>query len=340
MNDVVDDRRVLRSKVDLGKDAALDIDEFLGPSSQRYFGSGYQRVGHNVRELTFGPEGSIRATGEVVYPDDWSCRGNTAALVPHLSSIDCISIAALICEADLAHTARLDARDRRRAWIRGLRFRAGPSVVTDLHAIPVSARLEKVTGGTVRSACRSYSVRLASIKLALDVEYDGADGAACLGRQSYLEIGDLLGPVDSLSYVEGYKQDHLLTEVTISGADVACRVSPAFRYVPCEGMEAFYRPGSAIIDWLVTGAQLAQVMLFGIDKVHRKHAGTMLLRKLDCRSFSPYMAARKPFSAKVTGDSSAVITRGDKQVRVLDGRLAALTVAGTFSISRDAELDQ
>jgi hypothetical protein len=178
------------------------------------------------------------------------------------------------------------------------------------------------------------------MKLALDVEYDGTDCAARRERQSYLEIRDLLGPVDSLSYVEGYKQDHLLTEVAISGSDVVCRVSPAFRYVSCEGMEAFYRPGSAIIDWLVTSAQLAEVMLFGIDRVHRTHAGTMFLRKLDCRSFSPYMAARRPFAARLTGDSSTVITRAAKRVRVLDGHSTALSVAGNFSISRSIEANQ
>lgn len=74
-----------------------NIDDFLGASSGRYFGSGYLRCSHSLHDFEAVSKNNLAefsCSASVSYPEDWSrkANGNQAA---HLSTIDVLELSQL-----------------------------------------------------------------------------------------------------------------------------------------------------------------------------------------------------------------------------------------------------
>lgn len=121
------------------------IDDLLGPSESRFFGSGYRRVGQRLNAAVLGrgaPDAERR--GSVLYPVDWSVKQQAAKLAPHLSTIDALLFAAQLAEAALTARHGLTAEQRRSAWLRKVEIRAYATPQEQgLTSFPVSAELRE-----------------------------------------------------------------------------------------------------------------------------------------------------------------------------------------------------
>ncbi|MCD2498495.1 AvrD family protein [Microbacterium nymphoidis] len=77
-----------------GSRGFLDV---LGPAEGRYFGGGFRRVAHEVRDVRSTLSNSevlVNGVGFARYPDDWSLDASGAPRAVHLSSFDAILLTA------------------------------------------------------------------------------------------------------------------------------------------------------------------------------------------------------------------------------------------------------
>src|SRR4051812_45491687 len=132
-----------------------NIDDHLGPGEPRFFGSGYRRVAYRLDDAYAGSAETLELTAGVLYPGDWSKKSATAALKPHLSTIDALILGAEAVER-LSGPGRLRRVDIKAG---GTPFEAG------LDSIPVSAsRHSADSDGAV------FEVRVANMQLRYQVE--------------------------------------------------------------------------------------------------------------------------------------------------------------------------
>src|SRR3954447_1017177 len=102
------------------------IDDYLGPSTGRFFGNGYRRVRYRDRSVAHDAAAGTptRARVGIEYPIDWSVKARSTPLRPHLSTIDALVLAANVAECHLGRIHTLSVEQRRRAWLRRVTIRA------------------------------------------------------------------------------------------------------------------------------------------------------------------------------------------------------------------------
>jgi avirulence D protein (AvrD) len=75
------------------------IDELLGDSHTRFFGSGFRRVRHAIVNVEISPQGrGVSAVARIAYPAAWSTKKDRE-LQPHLRTLDAFIIGVQLCEA-------------------------------------------------------------------------------------------------------------------------------------------------------------------------------------------------------------------------------------------------
>jgi hypothetical protein len=94
------------------------VDEYLGPSSSRFFGSGYRRVTYRFGDLRFESSTShVHGIAGADYPEDWSRKAHSNTR-PHLSTIDALVFATRLTDLLLTQYCGLDDEQRRWSWLR------------------------------------------------------------------------------------------------------------------------------------------------------------------------------------------------------------------------------
>ena len=95
-------------------------DEPLGPRTGRYFGDGYQKVGHDFGDVAISrsnqPGAKHSAVASLAYPSSWSTK-SSRELVPHVSSIDTVVLATTLCDAAVTHARDLTAAESEAAGL-------------------------------------------------------------------------------------------------------------------------------------------------------------------------------------------------------------------------------
>lgn len=264
------------------------VDDVLGPRSKRFFGEGYKRAEHELRDISV-TEGSGRsvqvdASVRVRYPADWSRKGDTDQR-PHLSTVDVLVIGAQLCEILLADAVGLTAREQSEAVLSWARIKAGTTPVEeDLEGFPASARLidsshslgeggrfistVECRVGTLRMNCTVQHGRAARTP-SLPVHY--SSGQAALGAPHARLFGT--GFITRRQFVEDVELD-----LTASSASASVRIDEAVRG-QAAGLEASLRGCVSPIDAFVVGLQLGQVLLYALDQVPRSRSNTLWMRE-------------------------------------------------------------
>jgi hypothetical protein len=296
---------------------ASSIDDHLGPAQGRFFGHGFKRVAHSVRDVEVR-RASITATAGLSYPADWSSK-SSGSLRPHLSSVDALVLAVQLAEAHLAHTRGLDVGQRRRTWLRSFDMRGGRVPQENLAALPVQA----IQLGT-RGGVSTYSCLIGTLGVTCEIGHDAANGshAGVSAEAAYEDLDSLLGTAEGRYYGAGFRRRaQRIADVRVApdGEAIAATVAVADPDgAPDDGLGGAYGPAPSMLDGLVCLAQLAQALAYRLDGIERGQSHTLWMRRLAQSTAAPPLPATGPVAATVALQRSRVLAFGDGRWRTLD----------------------
>ncbi|MFB9366359.1 AvrD family protein [Kitasatospora sp. NPDC001664] len=288
------------------------VDDYLGPAEKRFFGAGFRRVEYDyqpvsVRSLADGSVMLHTLLG-VAYPADWSRKGRSADLRPHLSTVDGLITAVQLSELTLTHSFGLSAADRRRMLVRSVRIKAGTTPDEELGRLQVTTRL--LTSVTDPAALNGQSsvleTRLGGMRVRCEIDHAavGRPLGRSVGRARYAGPDSLLGPAEERYYGTGFaRQAHALRRVLVEPerlrAEAGVHIARA-GLVADQGIEGRYQPFLGMVDSFVVSLQLGQVLLYELDGTERGASNTLWMRGTEI------VAAPVP---QVCSDGAAAVTR-------------------------------
>jgi hypothetical protein len=261
------------------------IDDVLGPRETRFFGDGFRRVRHEIRDIAVspGPDGraSLAARARIIHPDVWSRKGSMDQR-PHLSTIDVLVIAAQLSEVLLARELRLSPAQRRIAILRAVRIKAGRSPVEqEMGDLALTARFLEDQDDP-RSARKSMTIcTVGNLRAECEVIHPAGEG----GSPGHDEVaaayaGDLQPGV----YSGGFrKRRQLLEDIEADFSENRARArlrttflegTPARR----EGLDASLYFAASAVDCFAATLQLGQLLLYQLDGVPRELSNTLWMR--------------------------------------------------------------
>jgi len=284
------------------------IDDCLGPADTRFFATGFRRTEHDVRDVTVSageaPRPGSRARVGIRYPTDWSTKQGRTDLRPHLSTIDMLLLSAQLSEIHLAYAHGLDSGQRRMSWLRKMSFRAGRTPQDDLQGMTGLA----VPAGTEPMPDAS-GMRVSSYECAVGVmravcEIVHPVGVATAGEAAYQSVDEALGFAGTRYFGDGFKSKRQVIEEVIANmnelsASARVHIQPVAEIaVPTQGLEGGFQPALSLLDGLVVGSQLAQVLMYGLDALPRERSGTLWMIRAVLESAGPGRPCAGPVPAR------------------------------------------
>jgi len=287
------------------------LDEVLGAADGRYFGRGYKNVNHDLIDLDLGrstgPGTEHRAVAVLDYPRGWSEKGSTE-LVPHVSFVDTVALAASLLEAGLSHARRLEPDEQARIWVAHAKITAGNEPEEDLRRIPVSAVVTGVAPPLDGTVATTASFRVGRLRGTMTLVHPVGVGEQ-YGSGTDRVPGPSAATVSSF-YLGGYKS-HTLTarDLTVEDDSVTAAVEIDIDTTTAfGGAETAWPRSISVIDAVLGAAQLSQVLLYRLD---RTTSNALCLRKLELFAAGPDRDARRPFRGQVRVRRLSTIDRGD-----------------------------
>lgn len=255
------------------------IDDLLGPSASRFFGSGYRGTDPRLRSVVVRHDGAasrLEARGSISVVERWSTKGDVDQL-PHLSTTDVLVLAVQAAEILLAATFSpaflVDVVLRRVVVV------AGKEPVEGAHQdFAVSARLD--------DACRDRDVSVHAFVGTMTVEVTVHRPLAVAGRVDLTVASpdELLGDTARRVHGAGYASRSVdVREVATVGHDEAHARLVATTLPGAVGQDlgigATARPSLSFVEAFVATLQLAQVLLYELDHVPRADSSTLWMRR-------------------------------------------------------------
>lgn len=283
--------------------AYRSIDDYLGPSSSRFFASGFRRAEYEVSDIAVragspaAPQGQDAGTSARVaisYPSDWSTKAARTDLRPHLSTIDLLVLSAQLSEAHLMRAFSLDGRSRAMAWLRKVSLRAGQLPQENLRDMAGSAVLAstKPVPGSDRLHASVYDCAVGVMRARLEIVHPV--GAPVSGGWVYQSLEQALGPSPARYYGDGFKtRRQVITDVAVDlerlVASAVVDVSPVTDGPPpAAGVEGRFQPTFSMVDAFVSSLQLGQVLLYELDSVPREQSNTLWMVRTSLESETPH----------------------------------------------------
>ncbi|MFE1102570.1 AvrD family protein [Nocardiopsis alba] len=256
------------------------VDEYLGPSKGRFFGSGYRRSVYSFDDPSLTEEG-LRATVDIDYPADWSRKREGDDLVPHLSTVDVMILGTRCAETLMERRLGSSDREIRDARIRKMVVRAGAAPQEDLVAVPITAA---VTGTRPTEdgerLLSTFETRVGAMMTRVQVEH-----RAPLGEPpSSADWSALLGRPDGY-WGTGYREeDQTLKNVHVDLEGLRCRADVEVDAVDHTSGIGSHRPsGPTVVDGFVSLLQLAQILLYELDGLDRSSSDTLWMQQVVLR---------------------------------------------------------
>lgn len=326
----------------VGRLTVGDVEDYLGPAEGRYFGSGFRRVRQRLTAiaLTGGPESTrATATASVGYPGDWSAKG-TGGLVPHLSTIDALVLAARTAELLLTHAYGLDAGARSRMWLRRVVIRAGDRPQEDLARLPVHGTARPAESVAVADGLRTsvVGVTIGSMDVRCEVQHEDQGGYRPSQSALYEDADTALGAPDGQYYAElfrwrGQRVTHLAVDAPAGRADAEVTLTPAPGESAGTGLEAAYAPSASMVDAIAVMGQLAQILMYELDGLTRGGSDTLWLRRAELATDLPLRAVDRAFPVHARVADSRLVDIDDRRWRVCDLSYGFHGITGTFSVT-------
>ncbi|WP_420751693.1 AvrD family protein [Rhodococcus sp. O3] len=294
--------------------AHSSLDEVLGAADGRYFGRGYKNVNHDLIDLDLGrstgPGTEYRAIAVLDYPRDWSEKGSTE-LVPHVSFIDAVALAASLLETGLSHARRLEPDEQARIWVAHTKITAGTRPEEDLHRVPVSAVVTGVAPPLDGTVATTATFRVGRFRGTMTLVHPVG-----VGEQYGSGTDRVPGPSTatvSPFYLGGYKS-HTLTarDLTVEDDSVTATLEIDIDTTTAfGGAETAWPRSISVIDAVLGAAQLSRALLHGLDGVDRPTSNALWMRKLELVAAGPDRDAGCPFRGQARVRRLSTIDRGD-----------------------------
>lgn len=290
----------------------VNIDEFLGPSDSRYFGSGYRRIRHHIRDIDMDCEaGRFSASIGIEYPQDWSKKGERGDLRPHLSTVDILVSAIQLCDAFLLCRFGFSFEHERQLWLHHIGIKSARTAHEDLSDIPVQGGYVSCVPAAPGSTrhLSSFEVRIAGFSVEVIVAHALSESRFPFGPRVVLKhLDELLGRSRRSLYGHHYKSlkhdiydMHFPNDETLTG-----RVSilEDNGYAPTVGVGSGFSGYASAVDMMICGAQMAQVLMYRLDNLSRQNSHNLWMR-----AFSINMPEPVPRLAPLDMDIGVTKTR-------------------------------
>ena len=302
------------------------IDEYLGPSEHRFFGTGFKRSTYQIQPHM--DDGRLLATVNVSYPTDWSLKRKGTDLRPHLSTVDAMVLGVRSSEMLLRSVVGLTGRQIDQAQIQKLVVRAGTRPEESLERLPLKAELKK-TAAVENSKNDQFDTTITT--------QIGVMQATVVIRHEKPHAGD--PELSEYSYIAGSTErywgtGYRLREQAISNVAVdvellSAKAEVAVRYEHDgeAGMKGSHSAGTAtFIDAFVSLLQLGQVLLYELDGIDRGNSETLWMQRLTLRP-STYHESYGP----AANNPNATLCIADHQLLALPtGKWRNVDFAGNF----------
>ncbi|QZZ31660.1 hypothetical protein A7X85_40465 [Streptomyces sp. ST1015] len=318
------------------------VEDHLGPAEGRYFASGFLRVRQRLTAiaLTGGPESTrAAATASVTYPADWSAKG-AGGLVPHLSSIDALVLAARTAELLLTHAYGLDAGARSRMWLRRVVIRTGGRPQEDLARLRVRGTVRPAESVAVADGLRTSAVgvTIGSMDVRCEVQHEDQGGYRPSEGALYEDADTALGAPDGQYYAELFRRrtqrvTRLAVDPEAARADAEIALTPAPGEGAGTGLEAAYAPSASMVDAIAVVGQLAQILMYGLDGLTRGRSDTLWLRRAELATDLPLRAVDRAFPAHARVADARLVDIDEHPWRVCDLSYGFHGITGTFSVA-------
>ena len=246
----------------------------------RFFGDGYRRVDYTTGDIEIVPglhETNLHTLVSLIYPIDWSRKGDQIDLKPHLSSIDTLLLGVQSSVMYIAHIYGLVQDIWKNVTVRKVLLRAGPAPQEDLVDIPLSLKwLEtSVVPGEGNKFVSICDCQIGLMFIRCVIEHPLVK--MMMTPLSCPSFDSILGSASTRYYGEGFKHwHHSITDIHIDmeTLDATAKVSIASTDARDGGDELSTHPISMLDCFLVT-LQLAQVMMYELDSVERQNSNTL-----------------------------------------------------------------
>ncbi len=118
-------------------------DDALGPSSDRFFSSGFRKTQHDIYDIEIDPaSGILTAKADLSYLGSWSKKSGNECR-PHLSSIDSILLSGQLAQMLLYSQDSVSREESKNLWLRDLTLNPGCKPIEDVQAIPMRLEIIK-----------------------------------------------------------------------------------------------------------------------------------------------------------------------------------------------------
>ncbi|WP_121867939.1 AvrD family protein [Glutamicibacter nicotianae] len=284
------------------KDALVNFESVLGPSSARYFGAGYRQVRHSLVSEPYSNDGEFVCSAAVFYPEEWSFDSSGKMRHPHLSTIDAVLLPLLVFD-QLGVGAN--------ARILRVKFRAGSSAWEDLANVPIG--ISKLSDAEHSPEISKFRGKVGNIRFEIDLEM------VCEIRNAQ-NICGIKGLYDR-SRVETHS-----TSIVESFQPTSETIYCSHRFELAVG-KAGTSPGEqevSIVDHLVTMGQMAQALL--AFKHNSGRSGTLWMRDVVIDLPREPETLPASFSSSMTITRDRVIERSNRRIR--DFAVSADTSSG------------
>lgn len=294
--------------------AARTFSGILGNAAGRYFGGGYRDVVRHLTPVIAADDPvTFTATSQLIYPQTWSVKSG-GTLVPHLSSIDTLVLAAAAtCDAAQAAYELTDA-DLAASWLTDVAISAGSHPDEDLTSIPVTIGLHSLSGTEHSRISADFSVGSLRGRLVIALPAPAVPRFTSRARPQH-------NPID---FYQGTFGTHTVDADDVRVADDCTSVcaravvhAGSTGYGPTS-LESAYAPTVSFVDALVGAAQLAQILLYDLDDVDRAASNTLWMRKLRLTAHTPVRPIDRAFAARMDVRRASTLTMGGRHWRSAD----------------------
>jgi hypothetical protein len=301
------------------------IDDYLGPTSSRFFGSGYRSVDYAVDDIELGgvelggtADGlpSLTAGIGIRYPVGWSTKTEGIDLRPHLSTIDVLILAVRAAEFLARHHHGLDSGQRARTWLRRVDIKAPTT--------PVEERLDKITvtakhtrtmplseAGDHRVAS-TYDCRVATMRARVELVHEPGGPIAATEPRTGFGSG-YPGLYGNGFHHQWQTIDEVVVDVAGQLAEAEVTIgTTADRPAVAGGPESADGPVVSMVDGFAVALQLGQVLLYEADRMTRAESNTLWMRHTTITAGPPgTRAVGRPFRSITTLEDSRLLHVND-----------------------------
>jgi len=239
-----------------------DVDTLLGPYETRYFGAGHKKSDYKISEGTF-IKGTYMAIGAVEYDDNWS-KKKERILEKHLSTIDGIILSVMLVEKYLLFQ-KMPIEYINKLFLSSFEVKAGPESVSNLNILKVKLKKIKVsvTQINVVSCIENMEVKLSFV---IDVPSNS---------EKYSE---------SVGFIENhlkYKKQEICNIDFQNKDKMTCSIKQTVEDTDnFHGIQSSHSTFISILEWLVSFAQMSQMLAYHYDNIRREDSDNLWMRQV------------------------------------------------------------